>query len=358
MDDYEPTHAGRAIEDFVDEHLSNWYVRLCRRRFWKGEYEQDKICAYQTLYECLETIVRLVAPISPFFSDSVFQNLNAVTGRFKAESVHHVDFPNLDEPRNPPLGGRGAIDLPLEERMQLAQDASSLILSLRKKVNIKVRQPLQKVLIPVVNNGMKEQLQRVEDLVKAEVNIKEIEYLDSDNDFIQKKVKPNFVALGKKMGTKMKAVSAALAQFTQTDIARLEKEGQYNLSIDGEPVMLQITEVEINSEDIPGWTVAGKGALTVALDVTITPELQAEGNAREFVNRIQKIRKDSGFELTDRINVIVAAPNGLKESLAMFNTYICAEILADKLEIVPELQDGTVIELNDVSLNVIVSKKG
>ena len=205
---------------------------------------------------------------------------------------------------------------------------------------------------------MKEQLQRVEDLVKAEVNVKEIEYLDSDNDFIQKKIKPNFVALGKKMGTKMKAVSAALAQFTQTDIARLEKEGQYNLSIDGEPVMLQITEVEINSEDIPGWTVAGKGALTVALDVTITPELQAEGNAREFVNRIQKIRKDSGFELTDRINVIVAAPNGLKDSLAMFNTYICAEILADKLEIVPELQDGTEIELNDVSLNVIVSKKG
>jgi isoleucyl-tRNA synthetase len=205
---------------------------------------------------------------------------------------------------------------------------------------------------------MKEQLQRVEDLIKAEVNVKEIEYLGSDNNFIQKKIKPNFVALGKKMGTKMKAVSAALAQFSQTDIAQLEKEGQFNLSIDGEPVMLQITEVEITSEDIPGWTVAGKGSLTVALDVTITPELQAEGNAREFVNRIQKIRKDSGFELTDRINVIVAAPNGLKESLAMFNTYICAEILADKLEIVPELQDGTEIELNDVSLNVIVSKKG
>ncbi len=349
MDDYEPTHAGRAIEDFVDEHLSNWYVRLCRRRFWKGDYEQDKICAYQTLYECLETIVRLIAPISPFYSDSVFQNLNGVTERFKAESVHHVDFPFVNE---------SVIDLPLEERMQLAQDASSLILSLRKKVNIKVRQPLQKVLIPIVNNDMKEQLQRVEDLVKAEVNVKEIEYLGSDNDFIQKKVKPNFVALGKKMGTKMKAVSAALAKFTQTDIARLEKEGQYNLSIDGEPVMLQITEVEINSEDIPGWTVAGKGALTVALDVTITPELQAEGNAREFVNRIQKIRKDSGFELTDRINVIVAAPNGLKDSLAMFNTYICAEILADKLEIVPEIQDGTEIELNDVLLNVIVSKKG
>jgi len=205
---------------------------------------------------------------------------------------------------------------------------------------------------------MKQQVQRVEDLIKAEVNVKEIQYLDADNDFIQKRIKPNFVALGKKLGPKMKAVSSALAQFTQADITQLEKEGQYNLSIDGEPVTLQITDVEISSEDIPGWTVAAKGSLTVALDVTITPELQAEGNAREFVNRIQKIRKDSGFELTDRINVIVAAPNGVKDSLAMFNNYICAEILADKLEIVPEIQDGTKIELNDVSLNVSVSKKG
>jgi isoleucyl-tRNA synthetase len=324
-------------------------VRLCRRRFWKGEYEQDKICAYQTLYECLETTVRLIAPISPFFSDSVFKNLNEITSRFKADSVHHVDFP---------VANASVIDLPLEERMQLAQDASSLILSLRKKVNIKVRQPLQKVLIPVLNRSMKQQLQLVEDLVKAEVNVKEIKYLDADNDFIQKKIKPNFVALGKKLGPKMKVVSSSLAQFTQTDIAQLEKEGQYNLSIDGEPVTLQITDVEISSEDIPGWTVASKGPLTVALDVTITPELQAEGNAREFINRIQKIRKDNGFELTDRINVIVAAPNGMKDSLAMFNSYICAEILADKLEIVPEIQDGTKIELNDVSLNVIVSKKG
>lgn len=349
MDDYEPTQAGRVIEDFVDEHLSNWYVRLCRRRFWKGEYEQDKICAYQTLYECLETIVRLIAPVSPFFSDTVFQNLNAITGRFAVQSVHHADFPTANE---------AVIDLPLEERMQLAQDASSLILSLRKKVNIKVRQPLQKVLIPALSNAMKEQLKKIEDLIKAEVNVKEIEYLDPDNTFISKKIKPNFVALGKKLGPKMKAVSAALAKFTQEDIARLEKEGQYNLSIDSEPVILQTSEVDITSEDIPGWTVASKGSLTVALDVTITPELEAEGYAREFVNRIQKIRKDSGFELTDRIDVIVAAPNGMKDSLTTFNTYICAEILADKLEIVPEIQGGTTIELNDVSLNVIVSKKG
>jgi isoleucyl-tRNA synthetase len=261
------------------------------------------------------------------------------------------------ESENPPSGGRGAIDEPLEERMQLAQDASSLILSLRKKVNIKVRQPLQKVLIPVLNPSMKEQLQKIEDLIKAEVNVKKIEYMGTDNSFIRKKIKPNFVALGKKLGPKMKAVSAALVQFTQEDIANLEKEGQYNLSIDGEPVMLQITEVEISSEDIPGWTVAGKGTLTVALDVTITPELQAEGNAREFVNRIQKIRKDSGFELTDRINVIVAAPNGVKDSLAMFNNYICAEILADKLEFLPSTESGIDIEVNDIQLKVIVSKK-
>ena len=372
MDDYEPTQAGRIIEDFVDEHLSNWYVRLCRRRFWKGEYEQDKICAYQTLYECLETITRLVAPISPFFSDYIFQNLNAVTKRYDAESVHHVGYPDTAESKNPPAGGRGAslsdagaIDVALEERMQLAQDASSLILSLRKKVNIKVRQPLQKVMIPVLSVSMKEQLQKVEDLVKAEVNVKEIEYLNPDNTFISKKIKPNFVALGKKLGPKMKAVSAALSQFTREDISRLEKEGQYNLSVDGEPVILQIAEVEISSEDIPGWTVANKGSLTVALDVTVTPELEAEGNAREFVNRIQKIRKDSGFDLMDRVEVKVQLANdgqsdwqGLKDSLAQFKDYICAEILADKLEFVPEINEGIEIEINDVSLNVIVSKKG
>jgi len=349
MDDFEPTQAGRVIEDFVDEHLSNWYVRLCRRRFWKGEYEQDKICAYQTLYECLETITRLIAPISPFFSDVVFQNLNEVTKRFKVESVHHADYPVANE---------AAIDESLEERMQLAQDASSLVLSLRKKVNIKVRQPLQKVLIPVLSAAMKEQLQKIEDLVKAEVNVKEIEYLNPDNTFISKKIKPNFVALGKKLGAKMKAVSSALALFTQEDIALLEKEGQYSLPVDGEPVILQITDVDISSEDIPGWTVANKGSLTVALDITISPELEAEGNAREFVNRIQKIRKDSSFELTDRIEVTVSATGGLKDSLAQFKDYICAEILADKLEFSSEIADGTEIEINDVSLNVNVLKKG
>ena len=349
MDDYEPTQAGRVIEDFLDAHLSNWYVRLCRRRFWKGEYEQDKICAYQTLYECLETLTRLVAPISPFFSDNLFQNLNAVTGRYTAQSVHHTDYPGVNA---------DVIDELLEERMQLAQDASSLVLSLRKKANIKVRQPLQKVLIPALNAGMKHQLQKVEDLVKAEVNVKEIEYLDPANSFIRKKVKPNFVALGKKLGPKMKAVSSALSLFTPEDIALLEKEGQYTLPVDGEPVILQIADVEISSEDIPGWTVANKGSLTVALDLTLTPELEAEGIAREFVNRVQKIRKDSGFELTDRVEVKVSATNNLKDSLARFKDYICAEILADTLAFVPELEGGTEIGINDVLLNVIVSKKG
>ncbi len=349
MDEYEPTQAGRLIEDFVDEQLSNWYVRLCRRRFWKGEYETDKISAYQTLYECLETVARLVAPVSPFFSDVLFTELNKATGRFDAGSVHHVDFPAANE---------DVIDGKLEERMQLAQDASSLILSLRKKVNIKVRQPLQRVMIPVMNADMKEQLELIEDLVKAEVNIKELQYLAPDDTFISKKVKPNFVVLGKKLGPKMKAVSTALSQFTQQDIATLEKEGEYNLSIDGEPVILKISEVEITSEDIPGWTVASKGRVTVALDVTVTPELEAEGNAREFVNRIQKIRKESGFELTDRIDVKVTAANGMRESLAQFKDYICAEILADTLEIVPEINEGIDIEVNDVLLKAIVSKKG
>ncbi|HYC39315.1 MAG TPA: isoleucine--tRNA ligase [Chitinophagaceae bacterium] len=349
MEDYEPTQAGRLVEDFVDEQLSNWYVRLCRRRFWKGEYERDKLCAYQTLYECLETVTRLIAPISPFFSDAIFRNLNAVTVRFDAASVHHLDYPVPDE---------SIVDPDLEERMKLAQDASSLVLSLRKKVNIKVRQPLQKVLIPVLGDRVREQFEKVEDLIRAEVNVKGIEYLDPDNTFIKKKIRPNFSALGKKLGPRMKAVTAALAQFGQEEIARFEREGFYNLSIDGEPVILQLSEVEISSEDIPGWTVANKGDLTVALDITVTPELEAEGNAREFVNRIQKIRKESGFELTDRIEVKVAAPNGLRNSLAQFNAYICAEILADRLEILPDIQGGTEIEVNDVSLKVIVSKKG
>jgi len=349
MDDYEPTQAGRLIEDFVDEQLSNWYVRLCRRRFWKGEYSHDKIAAYQTLYECIETITRLMAPISPFFSDAVFLQLNAVTARFTAASVHHVEFPTSDA---------SIIDRDLEDRMQLAQDVSSLVLSLRKKVNIKVRQPLQKVLIPVMDTIMQDQLEKIEDLIRAEVNVKVIEYLRADNTFIKKKIKPNFVALGKKLGPKMKAVSANLSTFSQEQIALLEKEGQINLSIDNEPLLLQLAETEISSEDIPGWTVASKGRLTVALDITVTPELESEGHAREFVNRIQKIRKDAGFELTDRVLVKVVASEGLTKSLAIFKTYICAEILADTLDFSNSISDGTEVEINDEIIKVDVTKKG
>ncbi|TAH03850.1 MAG: isoleucine--tRNA ligase [Sphingobacteriales bacterium] len=347
FDDYEPTLAGRLIEDFTDGYLSNWYVRLCRRRFWKGEYEKDKIAAYQTLYECLETIVRLMAPISPFFSDALFRNLNATTKRFSVSTVHHANYPVSNE---------AVIDKLLEERMQMAQDASSLVLSLRKKVNIKVRQPLQKVLIPVADPVMKAQLQKVEDLLKAEVNVKEIDYLNRDNSFISKKIKPNYVALGKKLGPKMKAVADALTRFTQEDIARLENEGNYTLLIDSEPVILQLAETEIGSEDIPGWMVAGKDRLTVALDVTITPDLLDEGNARELVNRIQKIRKDNGFELTDRILVQLTSTEELSNSLNKYKSYICAEILADKIELVPQISDGTEIEVNDIPLKVLVTK--
>jgi isoleucyl-tRNA synthetase len=348
FDDYEPTNAGRLIEDFVDEHLSNWYVRLCRRRFWKGEYEQDKIAAYQTLYECLETVLRLMAPVSPFFSDAIFQHLNTITNRYKVESVHHADFP---------VANGNVIDTLLEERMQLAQDTSSLVLSLRKKINIRVRQPLQKILVPVVNVQMREQFQRIEDLIKAEVNVKEVEYLAGDNGFISKKIKPNYVALGKKLGGKMKAVAAALAVFTRQDIAQLEKEGSYSLLIENEPVILQVTDVDITNEDIPGWIVANKGNLTVALDTIVTPDLLEEGNAREIVNRIQKIRKDNGYELTDRIMVQLTRQNELGASVNKYNAYICAEILADKLEFVPEISDGTEIEVNDIPLKVFVTKK-
>jgi isoleucyl-tRNA synthetase len=349
LNDYEPTAAGRAIEEFLDEHLSNWYVRLCRRRFWKGEYEQDKISAYQTLYECLETIVRLMAPISPFFSDAVFRNLNKVTGRHGVASVHHADFPVVNE---------AAIDRDLEDRMQLAQDVCSLVLSLRKKVNIKVRQPLQKVMIPVLSEGMKGQLQKIEDLIKAEVNVKEIVYISGTEGMISKKIKANFKALGTRMGPRMKAVSAAINGMSQSDIAELEKAGEFNLQLDGEPVTIVLGDVEIAAEDIPGWSVASKGSLTVALDITITEELSQEGDAREFVNRIQNIRKESGFELTDRIFVTAQESPAIKPSIIKYNDYICREILADTIDWAPQIQDGTEIDINDTLLNVVVNKKG
>lgn len=355
MDDYEPTQAGRLMEDFVDEHLSNWYVRLSRRRFWKPSKNgqdgltegNDKLSAYQTLYECLETILRLMAPVSPFFCDAIFRNLNQVTGRLKVESIHHSLFP---EP-NPE-----AIDLALEERMRLAQELSSLVLSLRKKVNIKVRQPLQKVLVPVFNQQTKNSLQAIQDLVKAEVNVKELAWIEDTEGFIKKKAKPNFVALGKKLGPKMKAVSNAVAAFTSQQIAQLEKEGSITLELIDGPITLNLEELEISADDIPGWSVASRGSLTVALDITISPELKQEGEARELVNRIQNIRKDQGFELTDRIRVKWDGPENIKISFEAFKHYICAEILADSLDFVPGLTAGTTIEVNEAALNVLVEK--
>ncbi|MEI8075485.1 MAG: isoleucine--tRNA ligase, partial [Bacteroidota bacterium] len=323
MNDFEPTIAGRAIETFVDEHLSNWYVRLCRRRFWKGEYEADKIAAYQTLYECLETIVRLMAPISPFFSDAMFQNLNLVSDRFKVASIHHADFP---------VANLAAIDASLEERMQLAQDVCSLVLSLRKKVNIRVRQPLQKVLIPVLNPEMKQQLALIQDLIIAEVNVKELVYITETEGIIKKKIKPNFKLLGTKMGAKMKAASAVIVAFTQQEIASLEKLGHIEIQVEGIACSIELNEVEIAAEDIPGWSVASKGGLTVALDIVLSDELKQEGDARELVNRIQNIRKDSGFDLTDRIFVKLLDANAIKQSIIKYNDYICREILADVIE--------------------------
>ena len=350
MDDYEPTQAGRLIEEFVDEHLSNWYVRLCRRRFWKGEYEQDKIAAYQTLYECLETTCRLIAPISPFFSDAVFQNLNAITNKFNAESVHHIPYPKTDA---------SFIDVSLEERMQLAQDTCSLVLSLRKKVNIKVRQPLQKIMIPVLDINMKHQLEKVEDLIKSEVNVKELQYLTETEGVIKKKAKANFKVLGTKLGANMKEAANQIANFNQQQIAELEQKGEIQISIQNTNYSILATDLEIIAEDIPGWSVASKGALTVALDITINEALKMEGDAREFINRIQTIRKESGFELTDKIDITIVDNKTLENSINTYKPYICGEVLANDIAWqTSDLTNGIEIEVNETLLKVLVTKKG
>ena len=352
FDAYEPTQAGRAIEDFVDAQLSNWYVRLCRRRFWKGEYEHDKKCAYQTLYECLETLSRLIAPIAPFFGEWLFHNLNQVSKRFDVESVHHTLFP---------IANTNAVNTNLEKRMQLAQDASSLILSIRKKVNIKVRQPLQKVFIPALDQEMIKNIKLIEDIIKTETNIKEVEILDANNDFIRKKAKANFKTLGKKLGSKMKWAAAEIEKFDNASIEKV-MQGECvlneNLVKNGEePIVISAEDIEVISDEIPGYEIANKGFLTVALDITITQVLQNEGNAREFVNRIQNIRKESGFELTDRILVTIVENHELHSSLMEFKDYICREILAESLEFTPVIKGGTTIDVNDITLIVNVNKK-
>ncbi len=352
FDAYEPTQAGRAIEEFTDSLLSNWYVRLCRRRFWKGEYEQDKICAYQTLYECLQTLSRLIAPVAPFFSDWMFNNLNEVTKQHKEQSVHHTLFPKANE---------AIIKPQLESRMQLAQDASSLILSLRKKENIKVRQNLQKAFISALDAQMAKNIQQVEHIIKAETNIRTIELLGAGNNFIQKKAKANFKTLGKKLGPKMKWAADEIANFGNEEIEKVQA-GPFLLNAKdveaGEtPILISEEDLEITTNAIPGYKIATKGSLTVALDINITDALRKEGEAREFVNRIQNLRKDSNFSLTDRINVQVSQNEALHHSLVEFKDYICGEILADTLDFVPTISNGTQIEVNAILLNVNISKK-
>jgi isoleucyl-tRNA synthetase len=347
--DYEPTKAGRAIADFLDLHLSNWYVRLSRRRFWKGEYTEDKISAYQTLYKCLETIAQLSSPIAPFFSERLFIDLNTVTGEIEADSVHLTDFPEANETY---------INTDLEERMELAQKISSMVLSLRKKTNIRVRQPLAKIMVPVRDDKFKKQLKSMKQLILSEVNVKELEFM-TDDSILVKKIKPNFKTLGPKYGKLMKAISSELVQFDNERIKHFESEGNETLHINGQEIVIELTDVEILTQDIPGWLVSNMGTLTVALDITITDELKEEGIARELVNRIQNIRKDKQFEVTDKINVKIEKNNGLIPAVERNISYICSETLADSLELVDNLDDNEkqIIELSDeLKTHIIVTK--
>ncbi|NMD28229.1 MAG: isoleucine--tRNA ligase [Bacteroidetes bacterium] len=352
FDAYEPTQAGRAIEEFTDSLLSNWYVRLCRRRFWKGEYELDKICAYQTLYECLETLSRLIAPVAPFFADWMFNNLNEVTHMHHEQSVHHTLFPVVNENVIQPL---------LEKRMQLAQDASSLILSLRKKENIKVRQPLQKAFISAMDAAMAKNIGLVANIIKTETNIRAIDILEAGNNFIQKKAKANFKTLGKKLGSKMKWAADEIANFSNTEIEKVQS-GTMVLNTEAvkageEAIIISEEDLEITTNAIPGYKIATKGSLTVALDINISDVLKKEGEASGFLKRIQNLRKDSNFSLTDRIKVQVSQNETMQHSLMEFKDYICGEILADTLDFVPTISNGTQIEVNDILLNVNISKK-
>ena len=320
--DYEPTKAGRAIQEFVTEHLSNWYVRLSRRRFWKGSYSQDKAEAYQTLYRCLETVARLASPIAPFFMDRLFTDLNEVTGKINAESVHLTDFPVADE---------SLIDKDLEDKMELAQRISSMVLSLRKKNNIRVRQPLNKIMIPVLDEHFRQLIEGVKDLILSEVNVKSLEFITDESGILVKRIKPNFKSLGPKYGKLMKQIAATIMQFGQDDIRMLEQKGEYRFTVDNQEIVLTPDDVEIITEDIPGWSVANQDHLTVALDLTITPELQEEGLARELVNRIQNLRKEKGFEVTDRIKLHLERNKETDPAFSNFSHYICSETLATLL---------------------------
>nr|MCR5821755.1 isoleucine--tRNA ligase [Bacteroidales bacterium] len=336
MEDYEPTRAGRAIGTFVDAYLSNWYVRLCRRRFWKGDMTPDKVSAYQTLYTCLETLSRLMAPIAPFFSERMFLDLNAVTRHYDVASVHHLGFPEYHA---------DMVDKALEERMQLAQKVCSMVLGLRKKSNIRVRQPLQKIVIPVRDENMKAQIEKVQHLICSELNVKSVEFLAADNNLLVKKIKPNFKTLGPRYGKVMKALGNAIMAFSQQQINALEAAGTCTVEVEGQPCEVLLSDVEIATQDIPGWVVANDGNLTVALDITLTQELVDEGIAREIVNRIQNIRKE-GFEVTDRI-VVELQSGEWDNAVNRHRDYICTETLCTNLSLVANVANPTQIEITD-----------
>ena len=348
LNSYEPTRAGRAISDFVNDHLSNWYVRLNRKRFWQGGLTEDKLSAYQTLYTCLETVAKLMAPIAPFYADQLFCDLISVTGREQVYSVHLSDFPVCQE---------ALIDKNLEERMQMAQTISSMVLALRRKVNIKVRQPLHVLMVPVLDEHQKESIEAVKQLILNEVNVKDMKFVDNTAGILVKRIKPDFKKLGPRYGKIMKALAAAIQQMSQDDINAFEKAGTFTLQVDGQEAVLERADVEIISEDIPGWLVANEGRLTVALDITVTDELKKEGLARELVNRIQNLRKSSGFEITDKVNITLASSAEMDGAAEAYQEYIKSQVLANNLVITAEpISDATSLDFEDFTLAVKVEK--
>ena len=346
LNDYEPTKAGRLIQEFVIDNVSNWFVRLSRKRFWGSDMSTDKLSAYQTLYTCLETVSRLMAPIAPFYADRLYQDLTSVTGRGDAASVHLAKFPECDE---------AAVDSELEYRMELAQQISSMVLALRKKEALIVRQPLQKIAIPAADEVMKSRIEAVKQLILGEVNVKELVFVEGDGILV-KKIKCNFRTLGKKFGKLMKSVNAAVTEMSQEQISALEKNGSITLQVEGTDALIELADVEIFSEDVPGWTVANEGALTVALDVEVTDELRREGVAREIVKKIQALRKDSGFDITDRIEVTVSASEASDAAVEQFREYICNQVLADSLVVSAELTEGEEVELDGCTVKVAVKR--
>ncbi len=346
-EDYEPTRAGRLIQDFVTEHLSNWYVRLNRKRFWGGRMDEDKLAAYQTLYTCLVTVAKLMSPIAPFYADRLYLDLNGSTGLEPFESVHLSDFPGYDA---------SVTDVDLEAQMELAQQISSMVLALRRKVNIRVRQPLSRMMIPALDDVLKHQIDAVRKLILAEVNVREIEFIGDATGLLVKKLKPDFRVLGKKYGKLMQRIPGVLAACTQQEIAALEREGALELQVDGQSVIVSREDVEILSEDIPGWLVTSEGRLTVALDVTLSEELVREGMARELINRIQNLRKDSKLDVTDKISLTLQHYPGVTEAVEQHREYISHQVLAVSVQLADHLEGGTELDMDDFVLPVLMEK--